>query len=389
MKIRFFVNIIIVILVFEGCKDSKQKEDIMVLCSYPHEQTILVEDLTPYIDSVQVIPLETTEKSFITHVEKILLTPDRKMIVLHSTGILLFNNNGIFLFQIGKVGRAPGEYQKIYDICLDGKYLLAVDYNNDVLKYSLDDGRFIQKITPLFPEKYPACIGIAPALKGGFFLFCCNPFDDSDFKHDFYCLNQFDEKGNHIARFLLREDYVIVSSIITQAYNNSYLIRPQTGDNICYRIENGEVRPFMKIDFKEKGIPCKYIKFNAEEGFDIQRFVFAPYYKLPMYFQETREQVHFTCAGPENANNIFFLMNKKALTGIRWEVVGASNPNLVLGYTADEDYFYYLFHDYNEYDKLNLPKDMDPLKKYLITREEIRIEGEDSNPLLIKVKYNI
>ena len=83
------------------------------------------------------------------------------------------------------------------------------------------------------------------------------------------------------------------------------------------------------------------------------------------------------------------MVNKKTLSGISWKVVGLSNPNLVIGYASDEDYFYYVFHDYNEYDKANLPNDIDPLKKYLITRKDIKLGNEDSNPLIVKVKFNI
>ena len=43
----------------------------------------------------------------------------------------------------------------------------------------------------------------------------------------------------------------------------------------------------------------------------------------------------------------------------------------------------------DEYAKANLPNDMDPLKKYLITRKDIKLGNEDSNPLIVKVKFNI
>lgn len=388
MGIRFLVGLIGVIFILIGYTSLRAKDRVSVLTSHPHEQTVLVKDFNPYIDSIKIIPLETTDESLITHIEKILLTPDKQMIILNSTGIILFDSEGKFLFRIGKIGRAPGEYQKIYDICLDGKFLLAVDHNNNVLKYSLETGEFIRQITPIFPEKYPTCIGIAPATEGGFFLFCCNPFNESDFTRDFYCLNQFDEKGNHVARFLLREDYVVVTSIITQSYDNSYLVRPQA-DHICYRIKDGKILPFIKIDFKEKGIPYRYVKYETNGGYDIQKFLCAPFYKFPIYFHETQNQLYFACAGPKDANNIFYLMNKKTLEGIYWEVVGLSNPNLVMSYASDENYFYYVFHDYNKYDKSNLPNDMDPLKKYLITQKEIKFEEEDSNPLIVKIKFNI
>lgn len=391
MNIKLFASSVCVICILIGCHDSKKNTSFATLTAHPHEQTVLTEDLTPFIDSVQVISLEVSEESFITHIEKILLTPNKQIIILNSTGILLFDSNGTFQFQIGKIGRAPGEYQKIYDISLDqnGKNLLAVDHNNRVLKYSLSDGQFIQKITPLFPEKYPNCIGIAPSLDNGFFLFGCNPFNNNDFNTDFYCLNQFDKEGKHLNHLLLRKDYTVVTAAITQSYDNSYLIRPQTGDNICYRLKNGDVHPFIKIDFKDEGIPDRYAGFDEEGSYDIQKFLFAPYYKLPTYFHETQNQLYFGCAGPQDADNIFFLINKTNLQGIHWQVVGLSNPNLVLGYASDENYFYYVFRDYNEYDESGLSHDMDPLKKYLIAKKGIKLEGDDSNPLIVKIKFNL
>lgn len=390
MKLKLFISTISFILVLIGCNNSKKEKTVASLISYPLEQTTLTDDFIPFIDSVEVIALEAKEGSFITQIEKILLTPNKQIIILNSTGIMLFDTNGTFLHRIGKIGRGPEEYQKVYDICLDqsGHNLLAVDYNNQVLEYSLNDGRLIQKIKPYLPQQYPPCVGIAPSQENGFFLFGCNPYNESDFDNDFYCLHQFDKTGKHLENLLLREDYVLTPTMITQSYDNSYLIRPQTCDHICYRIKNGEVSPFIKIDFKEKNIPCRYIKFQPQEGFDIQRFLFAPYYKFPIYFHETQDQLYFCCAGPDKANNIFFLINKKKSKGIRWEVSGENNPNLILGKTSDENFFYYIFHDYNEYNRLDLPHNMDPLKKYLIGQKNIKLE-EDSNPAIIKIKFNI
>lgn len=373
-----------------SCNNTSKDTSSANLNCYPLKQTETINDLSPYIDSLQIIPLEATDDSFITHIEKVLLTPNKDIVILNSTGILKFDKNGIFKLRIGKIGRAPGEYQKIYDICIDdkGEILSAVDHNNDVLQYSVNDGHFIQKITPKFPEKYPNCIGIVPSKNGGFFLFGCNPFSEVNFKKDFYCLNLFDKKGNFEDKFLQRKDYVFPIHIITQSYNNSYLIRPQTWDNICYRIQNNELHKHIKIDFEKEGIPCNYIRTSIGESYDIKKFLFSAYYKIPIYLQETKNHIYFSCAGPIEAENYFFLLNKNKFKGINWRIPGKSNSNLTLGLVSDETYIYYIFHDFNEYDISNLPTDMDPFKKYLISKG-VRLEGENSNPLIIKIKYNI
>ena len=391
MSMKSIALVSLCFFVFLCCNHSERQKMVAEQEFYPLEQTTLVDDVAPFIDSVEIIQLEAKEGAFITLIDKILLTPDKQLIILNSTGIMAFDANGSFRQRIGKIGRAPGEYQKIYDMCLDetGKYLLAVDNNNQVLQYAVDDGRFIKKIVPQLPSDYPPVMGIAPASLNGFFLFGCNPYDESNFEDDFYCLHQFDSTGGHTEHFLLRKDYVLTPTLITQSYKNTYLIRPQTWDNIGYRIQNGQISPAMKIDFKDKTMPCNYVKIQPTIGFDLQKYLFAPYFKLPIYFQETEEHLYFCAAAPKNADNVFFIQNRNKSTGIRWEVEGESNPNLLLGKASDENYFYYVFHDYNEYDEMNIPAKMDPLKKYLIVHKQVKLLGEDSNPMIIKIKFNI
>lgn len=391
MKTRHTISVLLATFILVACNDSKPKETTPVLTSYPLEQTTPTGDLAPYIDSVEVIPLEVKEESYITHITKILLTQNKEMIIRNSTGILFFNADGTFRTQIGKQGRGPEEYPQAADICLDQteKNLLVIDFNNHVYRFSLENGHLIEKIIPEFPQKYPPCEGIAPSRDGGFFLLGCNPFEETDFENEFYCLHQFDKAGKHLAHFLLRDEYVLTPHIITQSYDNSYLIRPLTGDKICYRIQNGQVNPFIKIDFKEQHIPLRYASFQPGEGYNLQKFLFSPYYKLPIYLHDTQDQFYFCYAAPKNPDNIFSVINKKSLKGISWRIDGSSNPNLLFGSASDENFIYFVFHDYTEYPETDLPTAMDPLKKYLIARKGIKLEGENSNPLIVKIKFNI
>ena len=131
-------NIIIILttILFANCNNSSKKGTSSYLISLPLKETCLIDDLTPFIDSVQMIPLEAKEGAFITQIEKIILDSHQQIIILNSTGILQFDATGNFIRRIGKIGRGPGEYQKIYDICLDQtkEKLLALDYNPQVLQ---------------------------------------------------------------------------------------------------------------------------------------------------------------------------------------------------------------------------------------------------------------
>ena len=188
MKYAFIVFVLLTVLL--SCSMRRDKNENQTAVFYPLEDTRLVSDFTDYIDSIAIIPLETSEQSYIASIQKILIAESGKMVLWTSTGIMVFDSAGDFIFTVGQIGRAPGEYLQLYDICLDlsGREILAVDCNNDVLHYSLLDGRFLRKTTPQFPEKYPNCIGISPSCDGGFLLFGCNPFQKEDFENKYILL---------------------------------------------------------------------------------------------------------------------------------------------------------------------------------------------------------
>lgn len=167
---KIITQTILLLALLAGCTGKAKQKTIVGLITYPLEQTTLITDFTPFIDSVQIIPLEAKEEAFITHINKILLTSKKQLIISNSTGILLFDADGSFRHTIGSIGRAPEEYQTVCDMCLsqNEEYLLVVDIDNQILQYSINDGHFIKKIQPELPSGYPPSDGIAPAPRTAF-----------------------------------------------------------------------------------------------------------------------------------------------------------------------------------------------------------------------------
>lgn len=389
MKYAFIVFVLLTVLL--SCSMRRDKNENQSAVFYPLEDTRLVSDFTDYIDSIAIIPLETSEQSYIASIQKILIAESGKMVLWTSTGIMVFDSAGDFLFTVGQIGRAPGEYLQLYDICLDlaGREILAVDCNNDVLHYSLLDGRFLRKTTPQFPEKYPNCIGIAPSCDGGFFLFGCNPFQKEDFENTFYCLTQFDKNGKYLKSYLSRKEYVLPVSVMTQGINNSYWIRPQEGDNICYCLDSGYVKPVYQLDFKDKYIPYRYVPVTAEHRFDVQKFINNSYYKLPVYLHETERDFYFSAGGP-GADDHFFVFDKTTMKGLHWLHDKKDKTPLLLIKASDAQFYYAVFNDYGDYTADSLPDNMEPLKKYLIQKEKLFLDSENSmNPLLVKIRFKM
>ena len=87
-----YIFIIILILLW-GCKKNINKSNDDLPSIYPLELSNVTK-LDQYIDSIQIIPLETTEKSYITHIRKMLITPTGNFIIQDPGGIFAFDNQG-------------------------------------------------------------------------------------------------------------------------------------------------------------------------------------------------------------------------------------------------------------------------------------------------------
>ena len=77
-----------------------------------------VNDLLPYIDSVEVVPLETTGKALIGLVGKILLLPNGNVLIKSTASMFVFSPEGSFYFKSERMARGSEEYLTIDDVCL-------------------------------------------------------------------------------------------------------------------------------------------------------------------------------------------------------------------------------------------------------------------------------
>lgn len=377
-----------VFLAIYSCKNTLQETNASIATVYPLEFPKMTETIEKYIDTISIIPLETSEKSFLTFIQKMLLTPSGNFIILNSSGILVFDSNGRYLFTIGNKGRAPGEYLGAYDICIteDQQHLLVLANSSKILKYSLTDGTFTQQIVPQLPKEYPGFDGICPADKGGFYLFATNPTEPGNFSDTFHCLLKFDNEGRETERLLPRKDFVFSMGLITQSYDGQYIIRPQEGDNICYKAKQGKVAPYLKIDFKEKAIPQRYVVSNPSTPFDPKRFMFSDYFKLPIYLHDTEKQMYFSFCGPE-ALEYYCLFSKETSQGIIWQRNQADQTALFAILASDSTHFYGIYNDYEDHYPPETRQSIEPLKRTIMERKQISL-GE-SNPVVVKIKFNI
>lgn len=365
-------------LFLAGCGNQSKPVSVEQEIITPLSAGNAVNDLLPYIDSVEVVPLETTGKALIGLVGKILLLPNGNVLIKSTASMFMFSPEGKFLFQIGKNGRGPEEYLTIDDVCLsqDARELWILG-GCEIVKYSTETGRFIRKTTLELPEICNGFDAIASGPGHSAFLYYCPQMDENNFSEDFYCLYCYDEQGRILQKFLPRKDYGLNIALITQASDNRYILRPQDSDNICYYLSDSLPVPRVKIDFGKETIKNRYSS-------DLQTYLRSDYYKMPVYIYDTRDYFYFSYCGPE-ATDCYCIHSFKNSKTITWERKGDDADGMFMIGGADKDFFYGIYNDYRDWDEILLNR-QDLLKRAIIQKTHLRIP-EDSNPLLVKVKF--
>lgn len=365
-------------LFIAGCGNQSKPISVEQEIITPLSAGNAVDDLLPYIDSVEVVPLETTGKALIGLVGKILLLPNGNVLIKSTASMFMFSPEGKFLFQIGKNGRGPEEYLTIDDVCLsqDARELWILG-GCEIVKYSTETGRFIRKTTLELPEICNGFDAIASGPGHSAFLYYCPQMDENNFSEDFYCLYCYDEQGRILQKFLPRKDYGLNIALITQASDNRYILRPQDSDNICYYLSDSLPVPRVKIDFGKETIKNRYSS-------DLQTYLRSDYYKMPVYIYDTRDYFYFSYCGPE-ATDCYCIHSFKNSKTITWERKGDDADGMFMIGGADKDFFYGIYNDYRDWDEILLNR-QDLLKRAIIQKTHLRIP-EDSNPLLVKVKF--
>lgn len=182
MKIKYITSLVIAIgLLLSSCIKETKQQDIKPLnenmgksisinnqlpnlkinsregdiVKIPENQELV--EIDSLIEDYYFVQLETTTESLVGEVENILFE-DNFLYVFDKkyNFVLQFDNLGNFVKKIGKKGRGPGEYIKIYDIALnkEKKELSLLDLDGRKILYYDDNGNFKREI-PLYYLFYP------------------------------------------------------------------------------------------------------------------------------------------------------------------------------------------------------------------------------------------
>ena len=105
--------------------------------------------LTAIIDTVKYVSLKNEKNIFSGRIDKLMSKGDTMYIFDSriSKSLSAYRKDGTFLFNVGKLGGAPGEYIELGNFTIDNQYFYCIDNAmRKILVYDINNGAFVRKL---------------------------------------------------------------------------------------------------------------------------------------------------------------------------------------------------------------------------------------------------
>jgi len=139
-----------------ACNQARKSDYLVIDLTNNHQLPIEKIALSEISETIQIIPLETSDSVLIGRISGIKMEADR-LYVRASNGVFVFDSNGKFLNTVGSKGRGPREYVYLYDLFPENNMVWLIDASGKkVLKFT-DAGRFVESFElekQIFTEFY-------------------------------------------------------------------------------------------------------------------------------------------------------------------------------------------------------------------------------------------
>ncbi len=229
-----------------------------------------MELLADYIDSIQVIPLETNH--LFVGWQADVLCDDDKYYILDKENIHLYcyDNEGTFIATIGARGNGPGEYNNIYNVQIVDDEVLVYSFPDVTINYYNSNGEFLrkEKIDYSGQQFYKISDGLL-AFHGYGTPALCKASIRTLYKQKEFCPYNSSVIAFEESNSVFSED------------GEGVFIREQL-DRTIYRYARKQLEPWISFDFG---------KYNIDEGFyDLEYSASAEYLMERDYCMLTRYQ---------------------------------------------------------------------------------------------------
>lgn len=308
----------------------------------PLEQTQKVDDISPWVDAVEFVRIADDERTLFSTVVKMLLDDSGNIFLLDDQGrIEALAADGGTITEIAHEVCDNEGCHFISDIALSNSELLILE-GDEIIRFELADLSHVRR------EKFPVdlpCDALAPDGNGGIYLFSAFPKTLPELPQgnsvtkvqagDEFMLYHISPEGEVTDKYIPRTDCTLSLNNISQSSCGEYMLRPQDGNHIFYRLTADGIVPAYRVDFGDENIPYRY--YFDVAGEDLMSYIMSPYYKMPMELHETASHLFLCVAGPE-AREVSVVYDSGSSTGIMWENAPSDMQMQILG--SDGKWFY-------------------------------------------------
>ena len=308
----------------------------------PLEQTRKVDDISTWVDAVEFVRIADDERTLFSTVVKMLLDDSGNIFLLDDQGrIEALAADGGTITEIAHEVCDNEGCHFISDIALSNSELLILE-GDEIIRFELADLSHVRR------EKFPVdlpCDALAPDGNGGIYLFSAFPKTLPELPQgnsvtkvqagDEFMLYHISPEGEVTDKYIPRTDCTLSLNNISQSSCGEYMLRPQDGNHIFYRLTADGIVPAYRVDFGDENIPYRY--YFDVAGEDLMSYIMSPYYKMPMELHETASHLFFRVAGPE-AREVSVVYDSGSSTGIMWENAPSDMQMQILG--SDGKWFY-------------------------------------------------
>lgn len=401
MTINVRIILLLVLILNLSCKQEKRADTscLVIDSEFTGEDCIKLSD---FVESIELIPLETNQEYLVETVGKIIKHKDYYYIGSTSNvinKILVFDKNGDFIYKLDKKGIGPNEYIDIRDFdVIDKNNIVIVSRSNPgIYVYNIDkDTCILHQSIDIYPNSILA--------KDNYFYVMNNgtPFNrktnDLIFKYD--------KQANLVNSFfnVNSSTISIISNIaplvsLSSYKNDLYFNHPFC--NTIYNIKDTEITSKYRLDFGNRDLPREFLN-NADNILDIEKLIkkskgiysliyyainspfslFTFYdYQLQGYILLYNSDMNKSLIANEIIDDIYFKGNRIALKA--WKLPKSLDYNTIYYHIEPSDLI-----DYSQ--KLKKSLNDNEWKLFCSSHPKIMTVvnniNEEDNPIILKIK---
>ncbi len=248
-----------------------------------------------FVESVEIIPLETNENSLVGTLNAGIVNDDRIYIFDFKQQILLsFDLTGKFIRQIGQRGAGPSEYLEIRDFCVTNDRIYILDFRK---MHSFDkiSGEHVDS-WPLNMSKGFNPVRIFVVDKEHYYLWCSNPDVWDRTQGEYYRMREI-KNGKMSTEYFKFEYRSSEDQRFYSCGDYSAYLKPIDGEYTVYKLTKDSLYARFSIDFGKYAISPKEVE-ELRNSKERNAYFKSNYFKSISDVLEVSGYIYFNCIGP-------------------------------------------------------------------------------------------